>query len=77
MIRHIRRIIQVSLFTVVLVFSSMLIITSFDNPSWAHFKTVWHHTHEQYSSGWFFGLGHDTHESYVGGFEHTSHNTHD
>ena len=75
MIRHIRRVIQVSLFTCVLAFSSMLIITSFETPSWSHFETVWHHTHESYKTRFLFF--HKGHENYVGGFEHTSHNTHD
>ena len=75
MIRHIRRIIQVSLFTCVLVFSSMLIVTSFEAPSWAHFKTVWHHTHENYKTRLL--IFHKDHENYIGGSEHTSHNTHD
>lgn len=60
MIRYIKRTLQVTLLTAMLVFSGLLIMGSFDTPSWSASDHV---THETYSSWWFIHTS--GHESYA------------
>lgn len=67
MLRHVRRIAQVTLLTAVLVFSTLLVVGSFNTPSWSD----GHHTEESY---WGVSIGdwsiHFGSEEYESGSHH-------
>ena len=71
MFGKVRRPIQIALFTVLLVFSTMLVVTSFETPVWSHTGWSWHYERTEYESKWLFW--HKTKEVYVGGSFHSAH----
>ena len=71
MFSKVRRTIQVAFFTVLLVFCTMLVVTSFDTPGWSHTGWSFHAEKSEYVSKWLFW--HKTKEVYYGASFHSAH----